>query len=121
MAPTKEYAMESSRESGRQAGAGVIERAEELTKSIGQTIGSAAQTIQETLRRTTKTASVAMGTVADGINPSTDYLADHGMEGVLEDVEALIRRYPFQALLIGCSVGLLPLDLGKRCRADLQE
>ena len=107
MAPTKEYAMEPSGESGRQAGAGVIERAEELTRSIGQTIGSAAQTIQDTLRRTTKTASVAMGTVADGIDPSTDYLADRGMVGVVEDVEALIRRYPFQALLIGSSVGFL--------------
>jgi hypothetical protein len=48
-----------------------------------------------------------MGTVVDGIETSTEYFTDRGMEGVIADVETLIRRYPFQALLIGSSVGFL--------------
>jgi len=90
-----------------QASAGIAERGEELIGSVDQTIGSAAQTMQQTLRRTKENATAAMGTVVDGIETSADYLTDRGMEGMVADVETLIRRYPFQALLIGSSVGFL--------------
>jgi len=90
-----------------QASAGIAERAEELIGSVDQTIGSSAQTMQQTLRRTKENATAALGTVVDGIETSADYLTDRGMEGMVADVETLIRRYPFQALLIGSSVGFL--------------
>jgi ElaB/YqjD/DUF883 family membrane-anchored ribosome-binding protein len=107
MALRKEHDMEPTGGAGGQTGAGVAERGEELAGSIDQTIESAAQTIQKTLRRTKNNASAAMGTVVDGIETSTEYFTDRGMEGVIADVETLIRRYPFQALLIGSSVGFL--------------
>jgi ElaB/YqjD/DUF883 family membrane-anchored ribosome-binding protein len=107
MAPKKEHDMEPNGGAARQAGAAVAERAEELVGSIDQTIESAAQTIQKTLKSTRKSATAAMGTVADGIETSTEYFTDRGMEGVVADVETLIRRYPIQALLIGSSVGFL--------------
>ena len=119
MALTKEYAMGPSAASVGQAAAGVIERVEERVGSIGQTMDSAAQTIQDTLQRTQKSATAAMGTVADGLDTSTAYLTGRGMGGVVEDVEALIRRYPFQALLIGCSVGYLLSRSRQRRHADL--
>ena len=95
----KEYEMGASGESVLQEGAA------DLAGSIGQTMNSAAQSIQETLRRSKKSASDAMGAVADGIETSTGYLTDRGMVGVVEDVETLIIRYPFQALLLGLAVG----------------
>jgi ElaB/YqjD/DUF883 family membrane-anchored ribosome-binding protein len=107
MVPKKEHDMEPNGGAGGQAGAGVAERGEGLVGSIDQTIESAAQTIQKTLRRTRNNASAAMGTVVEGIESSTEYFTDRGMEGVVADVETLIRRYPFHALLIGSSVGFL--------------
>jgi len=106
MAPKNEHDMEANGGAG-QAGAGVAERAEELVGSIDQTIESAGQTTQKTLRRTRNNATAARGTIIDGIETSTEYFTDRGMEGVVADVETLIRRYPFQALLIGSSVGFL--------------
>jgi len=107
MAPKKEHGMESNGGVAGQAGAVLAERAEELAGSIDQTMDSAAQTIQATLQHTKKSAKSAMGTVVDGIETSSEYLSDRGMAGMAEDVEALIRRYPLEALLIGSSVGFL--------------
>lgn len=105
MAPKKEYETESRGESFGQTAAGLTERAEELAGSIGQTIDSAKETIQDGLRRTKKTASNAIGSVADGLETSTEYFTERGMEGVVDDVETLIRRYPFQVLFLGLAVG----------------
>lgn len=121
MVPKTEYEMEPNGGSVNKTMAGVTERAEVLVGSIGQSIDSAAQTIQATLRRTEKSANPARGTVADGLDTLKEYLTDRGMGGVREDVEALIRRYPFQALLIGSSVGFLLSRSWKRGRAGLQE
>ena len=102
-----EYEIKPSEGSVAQTVDGLAEQAEELGGSIGQTMDSAAHTIQDTFQRTKASARAAMGTVADGIDTSTEYLTDRGMEGVIEDVETLIRRYPVQVLLLGVSVGYL--------------
>ena len=107
MAPTNEYEREVSGESVVQMAEEVTDQAEELGRSISQTIDSAAETIQNTLWRTKKTARAALGTVVDRIDTSTEYLSDRGVEGVIEDVETLIRRHPFQVLMLGVSVGYL--------------
>lgn len=107
MAPKNKYEMEPSADYVSQTAVGMTEQAEELVGSIEQTMDSAAQVVQETLRRTKRSARVAMKNASEGIQTSTDYLTEKGMVGVVEDVEALIRRYPLQALLIGSSVGFL--------------
>ena len=107
MAPHSKYEMEPSRESVVQTAAAVTEPAEKLVGAIGQTMDSAAQTIQNTFRRTRKSAGAAMGTVADGLDTSAEYHVDRGVVRVVEDVETLIRRHPFQALILGVSVGYL--------------
>jgi len=106
MEPQKRYGVEPNEESNIPA-VGMSEQAEELAGSVDQTMDSVAEAVQATLRRTKKSASEAMETVADGIETSTDYLSERGMAGVVEDAETLIRRYPFQTLLIGLSVGYL--------------
>jgi ElaB/YqjD/DUF883 family membrane-anchored ribosome-binding protein len=107
MVPVKEYAMKSNGALVRQAGERVTEQAKELADSISPTVASAAQTIQDTLRRTKNSASAAMGLVADCLDTSTAYLSNRGTVGVVEDVETLIRRHPFQVLVLGVSVGYL--------------
>ena len=107
MAPQNEHDMEPNGGAAGKAGAGIAERAEELVGSVDQTIESAARTIEKTLRQTKKNATAAIGRAVDGVETSTEYLTDHGMEGVVADVETFIRRYPLQALLIGSSVGFL--------------
>lgn len=107
MAHTKEFAMESTGTSVRQARGQVTEQAEELAGTISQTEDSVAYTIQDTLRRTQNSACAAMGMVADGLDTSTAYLSNRGMVGVVEDVATLIRRHPFQVLVLGISVGYL--------------
>ncbi|MEP6958548.1 MAG: hypothetical protein ABI980_07435 [Nitrospirota bacterium] len=107
MAPRKEYEMESGGEALGQVAARLTDRAEELAGVIGETMGAAKETIQDGLRRTKKTANDALGTVVDSIETSTEYFTERGMEGVVDDVETLIRRYPFQVLFIGLAVGYL--------------
>lgn len=107
MAPEKEYAIEPNGKSVVQSVGDVVEQADALVGSIGQTVDSASQVVQETLRRTKRSARVAMKNVSEGIQNSTDYLTRKGMVGAVADAETLIRRYPFQALLIGFSMGYL--------------
>jgi len=102
-----EYEIEPSNGSVAQTVGGLADQAEELGGSFGRTMDSAAHTIQDTFQRTKETAKAAMDTVANGIDNSTEYLTDRGVEGVIEDTETLIRRYPLQVLLLGVSVGYM--------------
>jgi hypothetical protein len=107
MALEKEYEIVPNGKSVVQPVVGVTERAEESIGSIGHTVDSATEALKDTLHRTKRSARLAMKTVSEGIRTSTDYLAGKGIVGAIEDVEALIRRYPLQALLIGLSMGYL--------------
>lgn len=107
MAPKKEYEIAPNGDSALQPVVGVTERAEELLGSLGQTTDTPAQFVQETFRRTKRSARFAMKNVSQGIQTSPDYLTGNRMVGAVEDAEALIRRYPLQALLIGFSMGYL--------------
>jgi ElaB/YqjD/DUF883 family membrane-anchored ribosome-binding protein len=103
---SKTHELESGRETGQNGKSG-IEKVQVLGKSIGQTLESATHTAQQTYEHTKKRARAVMGQVVENIDSSTDYFAERGMEGVVEDVETLIRRHPFQALMVGFSIGYL--------------
>lgn len=85
----------------------MTEQDQELGHLIGQKIDWAAHTVQDTFQQAKKSAKAAMETVTDGIDTSAEYFTDRGVEGVVKDVETLIRRHPFQALVIGLSIGYL--------------
>lgn len=107
MALKREFEMGPSEEFSSQRIERQAKVAEVCAQSIGRTMGSAAQTVQNTIRQTKKTAQEAVGTITDGIDTSAEYLTARGVGGVFEDAETLIRRHPFQALLIGLSLGYL--------------
>jgi ElaB/YqjD/DUF883 family membrane-anchored ribosome-binding protein len=102
-----EHELESNGTSVVEAMAEQVEEVDALKRSIAETLDPVAQPIQKTIRRMKKHAKSVMETVADGIDNSTEYLTDRGMVGVLKDGETLIRRYPFQVLILGISVGFL--------------
>jgi ElaB/YqjD/DUF883 family membrane-anchored ribosome-binding protein len=101
------YEFESERDTPVQNGKSVSEKVQVMGKSIGHTLESASHTAQQTFEHTKRRARAVMGQVVESIDSSTDYLSERGMEGVVEDVETLIRRHPFQALMIGLSIGYL--------------
>jgi hypothetical protein len=68
----------------------------------------------DTLQQTLKTTTAMIGTVADGVEPLTEDVADSQIVGVVENIESLIRRYPFPAFLIGSSLGFLLSRSGRR-------
>lgn len=103
MAQEKEYESESAGAVAKQSVPGQQNR--EPVKQIAQILDTVRQAIPDTLERTRKIAAEALGTVTEGIETSTDYLTGRGTIGIVEDTETLIRRYPFQALLLGFVVG----------------
>jgi hypothetical protein len=54
----------------------------------------------ETVRNTTNK-------VADTIENAGAYLEEKNLDGMLEDIAGVIRRYPLQALLAGIAIGFL--------------
>ncbi len=56
-------------------------------------------------QRIKQIAAEALEMVTAGVETSTDYLTGRGMVGVVKDMGALIRRYPFQTLLLGFALG----------------
>ena len=107
MVPEKEYEIEPNGKSVVRSVVGVTEHADALLGSIGHRVDSATEAVHDTVRRAKRSTRVAMKNVSEGIQTSTDYLTGKGIGSAVEDVEALIRRYPFQALLIGFSMGCL--------------
>jgi len=103
MAHEKEYETERGEAVTEQSATG--RHAGEPVKQIDQTFDTVRQVIPDTLERTRKIVAEALGTVTEGIETSADYLTARGTIGIVKDTETLIRRYPFQALLLGFVVG----------------
>jgi hypothetical protein len=49
----------------------------------------------------------AASAVAGGLEATGDYLQEHGLGDMMSDLGATIRRFPFQAVLVGFGVGYL--------------
>ena len=114
MTPEKEHEHEIEPNGNSVLPSDVTEQADALVGSIGHTVDSATEAVQDTLRRAKRSTRIAMRNVSEGIQSSTDFLARKGIVGAVEDVEVLIRRHPFEALLIGLSMGYLLSQFRKR-------
>jgi hypothetical protein len=53
--------------------------------------------------------------VADTLESAGSYLEDRNIDGMLEDLTGMIRRYPVQVLLAGIALGFL---LARKRRSD---
>jgi len=87
--------------------------ADEFASSIGRKLESASDIIRGKLPHEGRIGEAARA-VSDGLESSGAYLQEQGVTGIIEDLEATIRRYPIQALLIGAGIGFLLSRLRER-------
>jgi hypothetical protein len=82
------------------------QRVEDATTSVGGGMKSLAGQVREHGPQG-GTLGSATSAVADTLESGGKYLQVHGLQGVGEDLTALIRRNPIPAVLIGIGVGFL--------------
>lgn len=90
-------------------------RADRAASIVGEKLGSAAETLRGRVSSEGRLGAAA-GTVADRLQSAGNYLQEQGMTGAIEEVEALIRRYPIQTLLLGAGLGYALSRLRTRSR-----
>lgn len=90
------------------------ERTDDAISAVGQKMTSLADTIREGGPRE-GVLGTAAGTVADNLRTGGKYLQEHGLEDMGEDMTKVVRRYPFQSLMIAFGVGcLLGMSFSRR-------
>ncbi|MGQ0810667.1 MAG: hypothetical protein ACT4OO_05520, partial [Nitrospiraceae bacterium] len=94
-----------------QAGAGA--RADQAVVAIGERLEWAAEGMQDRFSHEGKIGD-AIGRMTKGVRASGHYLQEQGMTGTIEDLEALIRRYPLHTMLVGIGLGYLCSHLKSR-------
>ncbi|GKS57968.1 hypothetical protein YTPLAS18_14950 [Nitrospira sp.] len=82
-------------------------KARETARDVGHSLGEAAESLQDKIRRTGKDAADVVSSVSERVRSSATYVQEQGLEGLMDDVGTLIKRYPIQAVLIGVGVGFL--------------
>ena len=90
-------------------------RADQAASIMGEKLRSAAETLRGRLSSEGRLGAAAE-TVADRLQSAGRYLQEQGMTGAIEEVEALIRRYPIQTLLLGAGLGYALSRLRMRSR-----
>lgn len=86
---------------GRKAG----DKIDERRMRAADTFESTASTLHERGDRLASTTSNAMHKTADKIQTAADYLREHDTRAMLGDLEAMVRRYPGQALAAAAVIG----------------
>jgi ElaB/YqjD/DUF883 family membrane-anchored ribosome-binding protein len=81
-------------------------QAEEAVSSVGGQMKNLAGTIREKAPHEGMLGSAA-ARVADTLETSGRYLQEENLKGMANDLTALIRQYPIQAILVGMGVGFL--------------
>jgi hypothetical protein len=82
------------------------ERTDDAISAVGERMSGLAGTIRQSGPREGVLGS-ATGTVADSLKSGGDYLKEHGLSDMAEDMTSLVKRYPVQSLLVGFGFGLL--------------
>jgi ElaB/YqjD/DUF883 family membrane-anchored ribosome-binding protein len=82
------------------------EKADTALSSVGSGMSSAAEKLRDTGPREGYLGT-ATRKVADNLSSAGNYLQEHGVSDVADDMTALVKRYPIQSLLVGFGVGLL--------------
>jgi hypothetical protein len=81
-------------------------RAEEAISGMGGRMQSFASTLRQKAPHVGYLGTAASG-MADTLESGGRYLQEHDLTAMRDDVAGLIRRYPFQALLVGFGIGFL--------------
>jgi len=91
-----------------------VEKTNEALNSVGQKMSSIAESIRQHAPHEGIIGSAATS-VADNLQAGGEYLKQHGLPDMAEDVTQLIRRYPIPSLLVGAGLGcLIGMSLKRR-------
>jgi ElaB/YqjD/DUF883 family membrane-anchored ribosome-binding protein len=82
------------------------QKTDEALATVGEKMSTLAGTLRERAPQEGTLGSAA-SVVADRLQAGGQYLQQHGLEDMTEDVTALVRRYPMQAVLVGLGIGFL--------------
>jgi ElaB/YqjD/DUF883 family membrane-anchored ribosome-binding protein len=82
------------------------DRTDDAISAVGERMSGLAGTIRQSGPREGVLGS-ATATVADSLKSSGDYLKEHGLREMADDMTTLVKRYPVQSLLVGFGFGLL--------------
>jgi ElaB/YqjD/DUF883 family membrane-anchored ribosome-binding protein len=74
--------------------------------SLGESLSALAGAIRERAPNEGVLGSAA-STVADRLESGSHYLAQHGVNGIAEDLSALIRKHPLPAIGVALGIGWL--------------
>jgi len=88
------------------AAANAGQKTDEALTAVGERMTSLAGTIREKAPHE-GTLGTAASTVADRLQAGGQYLQDHGLEDMAEDMAGMVRRYPLQSVLVGLGIGFL--------------
>lgn len=99
-------AASSVAESAQGAASNVGQKAEDATSAMGCGLKSLGQTIRENAPHGGMVGD-ASSAVAQTLEKTGRYLEQEGLQGIGEDLTAMVRRNPIPALLVGVGVGFL--------------
>jgi ElaB/YqjD/DUF883 family membrane-anchored ribosome-binding protein len=84
----------------------VASKTGDVVSSVGDRMSSLAGTIREKGPQGGMIGSAATG-VADQLQAGGQYLQQHDLRDITEDLTAVIRRYPMQSILVALGAGFL--------------
>lgn len=82
------------------------DRTDDAISTVGERMSSIAGTIRDKAPREGVLGSAA-SSVADKLQSGGDYLQQHGLGDMANDMTTLVKQHPMQALLAGFGVGFL--------------
>ena len=80
--------------------------ADQAARQAGETLKSAADQFRARVLESGMAGEMADG-VTDSVKQAATNLQAQGFAGMIEDVVAVVRRYPMQTLLVGLGCGYL--------------
>jgi ElaB/YqjD/DUF883 family membrane-anchored ribosome-binding protein len=90
----------------QQSGTQVVDKVDAATTTVGEKLTDVAQTIRDKAPSSGRVADAADAT-ADTLERTGNYLREQDLSDIRSDLEGLIRRHPFESLLVGLGVGYL--------------
>jgi ElaB/YqjD/DUF883 family membrane-anchored ribosome-binding protein len=99
-------AAENVKDKAQQAGEYVRDKADQAVSSTGKGMESLADTVRD---RGPKEGILGKATagVADTLDRTGEYLDEHGVSGMVEDLTSMIKNHPLPAILIGVGIGFM--------------
>lgn len=99
-------AAENVKDKAKQAGEYVRDKADQAVSSTGKGMESLAGTVRDRGPQEGILGKATAG-VADTLDRTGQYLDEHGVSGMVDDLTSMIKNHPLPAILIGVGIGFM--------------